>query len=222
MKAAFTLPILTSLTEYRPKTESGTDMTALVIAHTAQRTAALTSSSSSSSAPKYTASSTYMTITLPYPDADSNGFIDTANNVSRVADVRIYWLDEEHKLWVRIPSVTLDTTRKTVSAQTQYFGTFILFSDPNNDVSGAYAYPVPYKPSAGHKNITFTNLAQVCTIKIYTIAGELVKTIVENDGDATSVWDVTSDSGNQVFSGVYIYVIKSKTETKTGKLMIIR
>ena len=62
----------------------------------------------------------------------------------------------------------------------------MLAADITTNLSAAYAYPVPFKPSNGDSQITFVNLAADSTIKIYTIMGELVKTIVaggRNDFD---------------------------------------
>jgi len=91
------------------------------------------------------------------------------------------------------------------------------------DLGAAYAYPVPYKPSVHPNGITFTGLPPVaCTLKIYTIMGELVKEIQTNGSASTQTWDVKNSDGDNVASGVYIYQIKNPSSEKRGKIVIIR
>jgi hypothetical protein len=165
--------------------------------------------------------STYK-ITMPYKDADNNGVVDTIFPPVRVDSLRLYYLDAPHKLWVRVPEGKIDKASHSLTTNLAFFGVFALLGAPDTDLSQAYAYPVPFKPSEGHKVITFTNLASECTIKIFTISGELVKTIVHNDGLYTHEWDVKNEDGKNVASGVYIYSIKSAADKKQGKIMIIR
>jgi hypothetical protein len=103
-------------------------------------------------------------------------------------------------------------------------GVFLLAGILPTSLSGAYAYPVPFRPSLGHTQITFKNLAVDSIIKIYTIMGELVRTLVyPNDGSGVVVWNpVTNDHGDNVASGVYIYQIKNEYSEQRGKLIIIR
>ena len=70
--------------------------------------------------------------------------------------------------------------------------------------------------------ITFANLTEDVTIRIYTMAGELV---IESDanGDPEWPWDIKNAASRKVASGIYIYYItNSKGEKKTGKFAIIR
>ena len=90
------------------------------------------------------------------------------------------------------------------------------------DLTSAHCYPVPFKPSAGHTKITFTNLTRFARIRIYTISGELVRMLDKFDAGDTLEWNVRNSRGSAVDSGVYLYLIKSGNQTKKGKLMIIR
>ncbi|MFC1546176.1 hypothetical protein ACFL4O_00465 [bacterium] len=89
------------------------------------------------------------------------------------------------------------------------------------DLSLAYAFPVPFKPSEGHSEITFMNLPYECSIKIYTLTGELVKTIEHNTGLSHN-WDVKNESEKFLASGVYIYYIESSDDSNEGRLIIVR
>jgi len=90
------------------------------------------------------------------------------------------------------------------------------------DLTFAYPFPNPYKPSLGHTTTTFTNLADTCTIKIFSTMGEVVKSISITGGNGQSVWDVKNDAGENLASGIYFYYIKSATDSKVGKLVVIR
>lgn len=105
-----------------------------------------------------------------------------------------------------------------------------VFVAPNPYVEGdpqrSFGEPTPYK-------IEFRKLPERATIKIFNIAGDLVKTL-KHEPDANGnlsgsiAWeDQRSDAGLLVAPGLYIYVVQSETEgsegSKTnGKLMIIR
>ncbi len=93
---------------------------------------------------------------------------------------------------------------------------------PATDLSGAYAFPVPFKPSLGHTRITFTNLSSEATIKIYTSGGVLIRTLLETDQDGLLRWDGTDEDGQPAGSDLYLYVIENAQQTKVGKLLIVR
>ncbi|MFH1429500.1 MAG: carboxypeptidase regulatory-like domain-containing protein [Candidatus Margulisiibacteriota bacterium] len=78
-------------------------------------------------------------------------------------------------------------------------------------------YPNPHiKGKSSSEKITFANLPEEATIKIYNSGGELMKELsVGTDGKAE--WDVSGVSG-----GVYLYVISSAEGAKKGKVSIIK
>lgn len=121
---------------------------------------------------------------------------------------------------VKVPSSQVNSDG-SVTAQVTAYGVYVLAADITTNLSGAKAYPVPFKPANGDTAITFDNLAANTTIKIYTIMGEVVKTI-RVDGQTTVAWDVKNDNGANVASGVYVYQIKNAYSEKRGKLMVIR
>jgi hypothetical protein len=98
----------------------------------------------------------------------------------------------------------------------------VTFETAKNDLSLAHAYPVPFKPSAGHTKITFTDLTGYARIRIYTLSGELVRTLSKADSDDTLDWNVRNTRGAEVDSGVYLYIIEGAGTPKKGKLMVIR
>jgi hypothetical protein len=94
---------------------------------------------------------------------------------------------------------------------------------PNpHKVDGAHNYP-----SAGL--IRFTNVPQRCTIRIYTVAGEIAAVIEHNDPSSGEAgWDqIPRSRGGNVPSGVYYWIVESQMpgsqgQTQSGTLMIIK
>jgi len=169
---------------------------------------------------------------LPYGDANDDGIVDSTEETSarvRVQTLSIYWLDEEHKLWVKVSGTKVDKEKKVAGARVIGFGTYTLMGGGFYDLADSYAYPVPYKPNDGlsttgdeTSGITFTNLSSDAEIKIYTITGELVKKLVHKTGFVKEWYPVENEKGEKVVSGVYIYYITNKNQHKSGKLVIIR
>ena len=70
--------------------------------------------------------------------------------------------------------------------------------------------------------IMFVNLPKKCTIKIYTMTGDLVKTLEHDNESSEEPWNQVSDSNQLVFSGVYLYHVQTDQGEKIGKFVIIR
>ncbi|MGE5316133.1 MAG: hypothetical protein ACM3Q4_15675 [Acidobacteriota bacterium] len=97
------------------------------------------------------------------------------------------------------------------------------------DYSNILVVPNPFVLQSGSvmpsdkSYIQFINVPSPCTIRIYTMRGDLVKTIPHDDGSGIALWNQQTDYGQFVGSGVYIYHIESPGgKTKTGKLAIVR
>jgi len=164
------------------------------------------------------------TITLSYEDNNpEDGIVDGTSPPLKEETLKVYWLDEAHSLWVKSPDSIVDKNSNIVTARTFHFSIFGLHGVGATDLSDAYAFPVPFIPSRGDTDITFTNISPLCTIKIYTLNGELVRTIEHTTGETSHSWDdVTNDRGDRLASGVYLYIIKNDKSKKKGKLIIIR
>jgi hypothetical protein len=74
--------------------------------------------------------------------------------------------------------------------------------------------------------VEFHNLpAAAGTIRVYTLAGDLVQLLDfhGSDGVGTVKWDLVSRNGQDVTSGVYLYVVDAGGfERKVGKFVIVR
>lgn len=92
-----------------------------------------------------------------------------------------------------------------------------------SDLSNAFAYPVPYVPSRqSARAITFQNLPSSGRIRIFTLAGRLVREVDFSGGGGQASWDVKAVDGSDAVSGTYVYLIESGGEVKKGELVIVR
>jgi len=73
------------------------------------------------------------------------------------------------------------------------------------------------------RRLEFRNLPFECTIRIYTITGELVDTIEKNDSNSYIGWDLLSFEAQEIAYGVYIYHIDAPgIGTKIGRFGVIK
>ena len=72
--------------------------------------------------------------------------------------------------------------------------------------------------------LMFTNLTAKCTIKIYTVSGELVNTIEhDNLDEGYTAWDLRSVNNQEVAPGLYLFTVQSDgVEDFIGKFAVIR
>lgn len=87
--------------------------------------------------------------------------------------------------------------------------------EPRNPVS---------RSQRGDRRLYFANVPPQCTIRIYTLAGELVDTIEHNStaDDGKAFWDLRSRDNMSIAYGLYIYHVESPEGTFTGKFAVIK
>jgi hypothetical protein len=96
--------------------------------------------------------------------------------------------------------------------------------DPSFKNSLAQNYPNPFNPQT---TIAFSLKENAhVSLKVYNVAGQLVRTLVNENrvaGVYTDVqWDGRSDSGSLVSSGVYFYKLVSKNFSMTKKMVLLK
>ncbi|MBN2413255.1 hypothetical protein JXQ31_16365 [candidate division KSB1 bacterium] len=110
------------------------------------------------------------------------------------------------------------------------------FEPGKADAKSVRIVPNPYIVKAGEFNFTgednkllFVNLPAYCTLRIYTVTGDLIATIDHQSGSADESWDQVTDSNQLVASGVYILQVddardlnQNPVETSIEKFVIIR
>ncbi len=99
-----------------------------------------------------------------------------------------------------------------------------IFVVPNPYVAYSMAEsPGRLPEQRGERNIQFRNLPQECTIRIYTITGELVQEIYKNNLTSMATWDLLSYEGHRIAYGVYIYHVEVPNVGETiGRIAVIK
>jgi hypothetical protein len=159
------------------------------------------------------------TIWIPYEDRNPNDGVVDGTEIKEDTLKVFFW---NGRAWVRDFDTVVDAINNLCKINTTHLTTFGIFSMIAQNLENVVVYPNPFKPSKGHIKIRFEGLTENVTIRIYNIAGELVKS-EENIITGFFDWDVKNDSGEKVASGVYIYVITDdEGRIKKGKIAIIR
>jgi hypothetical protein len=87
----------------------------------------------------------------------------------------------------------------------------------------AQNYPNPFNPST---TIKYDMKAKgLVTVRIYDVAGRLVRTLVNEVKDAgaySAVWDGRNSGGRSVASGIYFYKMETAGFSATKKLVLLR
>jgi hypothetical protein len=107
------------------------------------------------------------------------------------------------------------------------------FAPVNTTLNEILVVPNPFVMRSGFQTpgaqdlISFVNVPSPCIIRIYTIRGDLVKTIRHTESIGISQWDQITDFGQFAESGFYIYHVESQAQeskgaTKIGKFSIVR
>ncbi|MFH2050808.1 MAG: hypothetical protein ABIJ12_15345 [bacterium] len=107
------------------------------------------------------------------------------------------------------------------------------FSPVNTTLDSILVVPNPFVMRSGFiapgskDVISFVNIPSPCTIRIYTIRGDLVKSIEHYENIGIAQWDQVTEFGQFAESGFYIYHVTSnapetKGKTKIGKFAIVR
>ncbi|MCH9031543.1 MAG: hypothetical protein IIB00_04715 [candidate division Zixibacteria bacterium] len=87
--------------------------------------------------------------------------------------------------------------------------------------------PNPYFGRASWENrntptkINFTNLPGECELRIFTLAGDFVKSISHNSGGGDESWDLLSESGQLIASGMYFFHVSSTAGEFVGRFSIV-
>jgi len=160
-----------------------------------------------------------------------------ASGMIRPHTLSIWALDQQHRLWVKLPGSQVSADGTSVRATVSKLSVFAVMGAPSPLTSDVYVYPNPWRPhgpQAGTQpgqtgteagGMTFTHLPSECRIRIYTVSGDLVRELIHSDLSGSlgyETWDGRTSGGDTVASGVYLWRVESGSDSKNGKLMIIR
>ncbi|MBN2354818.1 T9SS type A sorting domain-containing protein, partial [candidate division KSB1 bacterium] len=137
--------------------------------------------------------------------------------------------DGGHDAWAIDPAVNVPPLESSLFANRTRTAFYTTLTPSESDLEKVTVVPNPFYRSSGFqlagdvKLIQFVNLSQTCTIEIYTVRGDLVKTIEHNDpGSGVAVWNQISDYGQYVKSGMYFFrVTNPQGASKMGKFAIV-
>lgn len=95
-------------------------------------------------------------------------------------------------------------------------------------VPNPYVVSSLYEPEFGElrreplRQIQFINLPSDCKIYIFTIDGDLIKTLYHNSNSGTATWDLRTESGRELVTGIYVYVVEAYGEKYLNRFAVIK
>lgn len=100
-------------------------------------------------------------------------------------------------------------------------------ADPVTYPSIPHAFPNPFRPGSGGAYdagwVTFRSLPAGASVRVYTLKGELVCEVTDQDSDGLIFWDAKNKSGKDLASGVYVFVVSThRGRHSRGKVVIVR
>jgi hypothetical protein len=104
---------------------------------------------------------------------------------------------------------------------------------PQSDLYKVYVVPNPVRTGGSRLTtdnyhnfpdglVRFVNVPASCTIKIFTVAGDLVWIREHTDGAGNVEWDTRNLEEQDVASGVYVYRIEAGGDSVYGRIVVIR
>lgn len=157
----------------------------------------------------------------------------------------ILWEYEDGPNVFPIPPVSGDiyqikTTKQFIQDDYFVFATEAASIDNNlmkSEMESISVVPNPYIAAAawearnlnqtgrGERKISFINLPPECRVRIYTVSGDLVKTLDKDysGSDGSLTWNLISEDGMDVASGLYIYHVETpEGEEYINKFALIK
>jgi hypothetical protein len=95
-------------------------------------------------------------------------------------------------------------------------------------VPNPYLVSSLYEPEYGElrkeplRQIQFINLPNECTVYIFTLDADRIKTINHNSVNGTETWDLRTDGGREIAPGIYIYLVKTKETEYLSRFAVIK
>ena len=179
--------------------------------------------------PPATRNTKYLYINGGLVGLKGGGFLQPGDVLPQTGDI---WQVHANTRFLPVPV----NARFRISSSPAYFDTV------NSQTLNVKIVPNPYlmhnewQQRFSQRKIRFINLPADCTIRIFTLNGELIKTIkhhhafvpvkgqpeVPNSAGGDEWWNLLSETRHIVESGVYIFHVQSAIGHQTGKFVIIR
>ena len=132
----------------------------------------------------------------------ANSVPPAAGNMLRISALRPFATDDFFQFTLRPSSIDADQARQELDR---------IAVVPNPYVGASAFEPRSQIEGRGERRIQFIHLPPTCTIRIFNIRGELVKTIY-HDGvvsDGAAWWDLRSEEQQDVAFGVYVFHVEA-------------
>jgi hypothetical protein len=169
------------------------------------------------------------------PDHDPSnsaywGF-NTADPMSRYDWDYRFAFSQANPVWAKGDYAIMVTFKPNTPNDVFSFSTraaYISASQAKTDMDKIKVVPNPYfvrneldrDPNVAH--LMLTHLPEVCTIRLYTLAGNLIQKIEHTSGTGQEIWNALTRNDQIPASGVYIYHISSEFGEKVGRFAVIR
>jgi hypothetical protein len=88
--------------------------------------------------------------------------------------------------------------------------------------------PNPYKGASSYEvsqlvdQVRFTNMPNQATIRVFTVAGTLIRTMEKNSASASFPWDLSTEEGLPIASGMYIIHVDTEFGEKVLKFGVVK
>ena len=104
----------------------------------------------------------------------------------------------------------------------------------NDDLNNIKVVPNPYMTHSAWEHdygstrrepirqLQFINLPSECEIFIFTLSGNLIKTIEHNTSSGTETWDMRAEGGREIVSGIYLYQIRAQGFEYFNRFAVIK
>ncbi len=156
-------------------------------------------------------------------------YVDSVVSIGQGYYYALTAFDNGRASWTGVQTVTNVPPMETSIFANRKQTPFIATIAPKENLDEILVVPNPYIIGEGQSQpgaddqIQFVNLPNPCKIKIFTVRGDLVKTIDVSAGTGAIVsWDQVTDYGQFVESGVYIFHVEYNGGSKLGKFAIVR
>ena len=87
-------------------------------------------------------------------------------------------------------------------------------------------YFAQYSPlveiAEGESVLEFQNIPDRCTIRIYTLSGDLVETLEHDDGSGVARWNLLTENQQLVASGIYVFHVESPYGEHLGRFSVVK
>jgi len=143
-----------------------------------------------------------ISLEIPYEDDDLErmGISDPARLVGKTYNVGAgAWEDV---------TTTANTSSRKIQLATDHFSAFSVMAPAATDFSQVNVYPNPFTPALGHSQVRITGLPPGSEVKLFSLAGDLVRTLSDGGGGNVE-WDGKNSAGMAAASGAYVAVVNS-------------